>query len=62
MKCSPTVEKLFAAHIDDIWQSYEECVNDGDYEEADRIYDRHLGRAYNDYFIITGKQYGETND
>ena len=59
MKCSSTVEKLFAHHIDYIWEVYEECVKSGDYEEADKIYDKHLGRAYADYFRVTGKQYGE---
>lgn len=57
MNCSPTVEKLFAEQIDYMWEVYQECVDAGDYEEADRIYDKHLGRAYADYFRVTGKDY-----
>jgi len=57
MTCSPTVEKLFRDHIDYIWTVYQECLDSGDYEEAERIYDKHLGRAYSDYFKVTGKQY-----
>lgn len=57
MKCSSTVEKLFADHIDYVWEVYDECVASGNYEEADKVYDKHLGRAYADYFRVTGKQY-----
>ena len=58
MKCSRSTEKLFARHIQDIWNAIDECYQRQDYEEADRLYDHHLGRAYADYFTVTGLQYG----
>lgn len=61
MKCTPSTEKLFAQHIQDIWDAIDECYERQDYEEADRLYDNHLGRAYADYFTVTGLQYGKPN-